>query len=60
MHRSRSRDYSQLLRFQAAELRDHLLGHAVGNEFLAWIPAEVLERQNDQHDPLLRGSCRPP
>src|SRR6202008_3895214 len=51
-HDRRSRDHTQLVWVEPAQLRNRLLGQAVCEILLAGITSEILEREYGEHDPI--------
>ena len=49
LHRGGVGDYAQAPGVQRAELRDHLVGHAVAEELVVRAAAAIFERQHDEH-----------
>jgi hypothetical protein len=47
-------DHAHPARVEVTQLRDHFFCKAIAEIFLAWIPGEVLKRQNCQHNPARR------
>ncbi len=51
VHDRGTRDHSQVLRIEVAQLRDHFLGHAVAKIFLPRVSCQILEGKDRQHQP---------
>ena len=48
LHRRRAGNHAEALWVQRAELRDHLVGHAIAEELVVGVAAAILERQDHE------------